>query len=1037
MTDNSNDVYVGKFSLPVKTLWICITLQIFFLSVSFSRNDTLYFRHFSIQQGLSHNDVTSIIQDSLGFMWYGTRAGLNKFDGYNFVVYRHDPKNKNSLASDDISCMSVEKSGIVWIGTIGKGVNRLDPYTGIFTSYQHKADNLTSISEDIVTCILADKTLGVIWIGTYSQGLEMLRVTEAKFHHLRNDKNNPNSLSNNSIRCVTKDNSGKLWIGTDGGGVNVFDFRKGTFTYFRHDEKNKNSICSDFIRDIYIDTVRRSVWIATSNGLSMLNQVTGEIKTFRHNDQDEYSLCSNDLSSVYQDKAGKVWVGTKNNGLNVYYPSSGKFFLYSYETGEQNALNSNNINTISQGRSGMFWAATKDGGLNAFNPKSLKFKFFNPVIQGNPVNEKITSVGESIDGTLWFGTSGEGFFSFNSKGEFSSESVNSLKGKTITAFFMSGIHESIVCTEKGLYRYNINSEKMSTVIMTEPITCVIQGSDGLLWFGTEDKGLVSYDIKNNKTVSYPGSKVTSKVTCVLQDRTGMIWAGTLGDGVYKLNPLTGALETYRNDNREVHSLGSNFINSICEDKNGVIWISTESGGLNAFDREKNYFNCYSTQNGLPTNSIGKLMCDDRNNLWIGTDYGICRLTFDTLSVLRQCRIFDFTDGLPTMEFYNGVSTKRNDGEMIFSCKMGWVSFYPDSLINNPYKPPVILTDFQIFNKSILPGDSTGILSSSISVTKEIHLNYWQNVFSFEFTAISFINALKNMYAYKMEGFNNNWIYTDATRRTATYTNLAPGVYIFTVKASNNDGTWNDEGTSIKVFISPPFYKTWLFIFASTLTVLLIIYAIYRNRLSRIRELQDVRNKIASDLHDDIGSGLSSIAVFSELVRQRTGNKAEDIQPFLEKIDTTSRSMSEAIHDIVWTLNPRSDRFDDVLIRMKNFAAQLLSAKNIKLNFVYGDDVISQKLTIEQRKSIYLVFKEAINNIAKYANSELVDVTIALHQKRLKMTIADNGKGFDLQAVQDGNGLVNMRRRAEEIGGSFRIDSAIGKGTVIELEIKTT
>ncbi len=1037
MTENSYDDYTGKFSLPVKTLGICFILQFFFLSVSLANNDTLYFRHFSVEQGLSNNDVTSIIQDSLGFMWYGTRAGLNKFDGYNFIVYRHDPKNKNTLASDDISCMSVEKSGIVWIGTKMKGVNRMNPYTGVFTSIQHKANDLNSLSEDHVTCILADNTSGIIWVGTFSQGLDIFRISEEKFQHLRNVKNNPNSLSNNSIRCVTKDNSGMLWIGTDGGGMNVYDLRKNKFTIYRHDEKNKNSICSDFIRDIYIDTVRRSVWIATSNGLSMLNQVTGEIKTYKHMEHDEYSLCSNDLTSVYQDKAGKIWVGTKNNGLNVYYPSSGKFFLYSYETGEQNALNSNNINTISQGRSGMFWAATKDGGLNAFNPKSLKFRFFNPVIQGKPVNEKITSVSESADGTLRFGTGGDGFFSYNSMGEFSYGFSKSLAGKTITAFFTSGDYESIVCTEKGLYRYNNNSEKMSAVIITEPITCVLKGSDGLLWFGTEQKGLVSYDMTSKKMMTYPGKQINSRVTCVMQDRTGMIWAGTFGDGVIKLNPLTGTYVTYRNDSRDIHSLGSNFINNIGEDKKGVIWISTESGGLNAFDAEKNHFKCYSIQNGLPANSIGKFLCDENNNLWIGTDYGICRLTFDSSSVLRQCRIFDFTDGLPTMEFYNGVSVKRKDGEMIFTCGKGWVSFYPDSLNNNPYKPPVILTDFQIFNKSVLPGDSTGILNSSISVTKEIHLGYWQNVFSFEFTAISFINALKNVYAYKMEGFNNNWIYTDATKRIATYTNLAPGVYIFTVKASNNDGTWNDKGTSVKVIISPPFYKTELFIIASSLVVLLILYGIYRYRLSGIQELQEVRNKIASDLHDDIGSGLSSIAVFSELVRQRTGNSSEEINPFLEKIDTASRSMSEAIHDIVWTINPRSDRFDDVLMRMKNFATQLLSAKNIKLNFVFGDDVISKKLSLEQRKSIYLVFKEAINNIAKYADPVQVDVTIMLRHKKLKMSISDNGKGFNLLQDQDGNGLINMRRRAEEIGGTFRIDSVVGKGTIIELEIKTT
>ncbi|MEO8148111.1 MAG: two-component regulator propeller domain-containing protein [Bacteroidia bacterium] len=245
-----------------------------------SQNDTLYFRHYAVEQGLSHNNVTSIIQDSLGFMWYGTQSGLNKFDGYGFITFKHDPKNKNSLVSDDINCMTVEKSGIIWIGTQLKGVNRLDPYSGIFTTYQHQDNNSNSLSEDLITSIKADTVSELIWIGTYSKGLDVFDPVHSTFRHYDHTLRDSSSISSNSITCIAESKEGEIWIGTNGGGVNVYNAKTGKFSFYKYDSKNNRAISSDSIKDIYIDNKLKQVWIATANGLSLINKLTGEIKIF-------------------------------------------------------------------------------------------------------------------------------------------------------------------------------------------------------------------------------------------------------------------------------------------------------------------------------------------------------------------------------------------------------------------------------------------------------------------------------------------------------------------------------------------------------------------------------------------------------------------------------------------------------------------------------------------------------------------------------------------------------------------------------------
>jgi len=419
---------------------------------------------------------------------------------------------------------------------------------------------------------------------------------------------------------------------------------------------------------------------------------------------------------------------------------------------------------------------------------------------------------------------------------------------------------------------------------------------------------------------------------------------------------------------------------------------------------------------------------------LSTEKGICKFTPPTNEDTRPvCRIYDISDGLPTDKF--GPAIRGNDGTLYFGSSEGIVAFKPDDLKDNPYAPPVLLTDFSVLNKPVLPNDSTGLLKLPVDETKEIKLSYKQNVWAFSFAALNYVHPEKNKYAYKLEGFDKDWILTDATKRLANYTNLNAGEYTFRVKASNNDGKWNEKDTSVRLIITPPFWQTSWFILVCVFAAGLIVYAIWNSRMQKLRDIHRIRNKIASDLHDDLGATLSSISIMSELVSQQVNGQSPQANSMLEKIGTSSRNMIESVNDMVWAINPKNDNFENIIKRMRTFGSEILSAKDIAFHLDYDKNLLQSKLKMEMRRNFYLIFKEAVNNVAKYSQATNTFVMIWNREDNLKMTIRDDGKGFDIPSARMGNGLVNMHQRATGMKARFNLESTPGKGTTVELEFK--
>ena len=486
--------------------------------------------------------------------------------------------------------------------------------------------------------------------------------------------------------------------------------------------------------------------------------------------------------------------------------------------------------------------------------------------------------------------------------------------------------------------------------------------------------------------------------------------------MYRLDKKTDAVRQYR-------TLGGLYF--LHTDLSGTIWVGSFGGGLFRYNSATDDFENFTESDGLPSNFIKGIISDDRGDLWLSTSKGLSRFNLKA----RSFRNYDPSDGLQAYEFRTASCFKGRSGKLYFGGVNGFNAFFPESVQDNPIVPPVLLTSFKIFDKPFDAG-------ASLSPLSEIKLSYRQDFFSFEFVALNFTSPEKNRYAYKLEGFDKDWI-ASGTRRYANYTHLDGGEYIFRVKASNNDGVWNEEGTSIRLVISPPFWKTWWFIAAAGATVCIMFYSLYRYRLGKILEVERTRAAISKDLHDDIAASLTNIALFSDLAQRDVAAGATDVSHRLEKISNTSRSLLDAMNDIVWSINPDNDALEQTILRMEDYAVSMFDESDIDLHVRIPEELKNLKLPMEVRRNVFLIFKEAIGNIVKHSGCTRVDISISTteltkRRKKLQLIIIDNGKGFNRSISAHGNGLKNMHARAVSVGGDIVILSDSGKGTKVEI-----
>lgn len=836
-----------------------LTKLFFFLALILfgqSPPQKIKFRHLSLEDGLSQGSIYSILQDKEGFMWFGTEEGLNKYDGYKFTVYRHDPNDASSISSGSIFSICEDKDGTLWIGTDNGGLNSLDKKTGKFRRYQNDPDDSTSLGSNRVFNALVDRD-GILWICAYGGGLNRFDKATGKFTRYKHKTDNINSLSNNNVRSIYEDNDGTLWIGTYAGGLNAFDKNTGKFTAYMYENTKILSVLQDNSILCIASDERGTIWAGTFGGeVITLNKITGKFSVIKRDSTESHLVNKKSISSIYRDNNGIFWIGTLGEGVVAISNTARNSVVYKNDPLDIHSLRSNIISRIYQDRSGVLWIGTMGSGLDLFDTKGGKILTYknNPYDPNSLSNNNINAICEGWNGLVWVGTSGggiNGLFPENKKiihyknNPLDKKSINDNNIGSLyedkEGVLWAGTHEGGLNSKEknsaSFRKYQNNPSDVNS-ISTGSIKVLFEDKNGTIWIGMRGTALNSLDKKNMKFKQYlynpldSNTLKTYNLRCFFEDHDGAIWIGTRGGGLYRLDKETDKFRVYKNDSSDAYSLNNNSVMGIYQDEKNTLWLGTFGGGLNAMVREKDgnvkFYN-YTEKDGLPNNVIYGILPDAHGNLWLSTNNGICKFTpprdFNASSPLK-IHSYDVNDGLPTNEFNSGSYCKTRNGWMYFGCSEGLVAFHPDSLKDNSHIPPVYITSFKVFEKEF-PSDT------SILYKKSITLSYSQSFFSFEFTGLDYSLPMKNQYAYKMEGFDKDWIYS-GHRRYASYTNLDPGNYIFHVKASNNDGVWNEQGTELNLIITPPWWKTWWFRISVLLVTIFSVIFYIRWRESSLR-----------------------------------------------------------------------------------------------------------------------------------------------------------------------------------------------------------
>ncbi len=819
-----------------------------------AQHQAVKFNHLVIEDGLSNSYITCILQDNKGVMWFGTQDGLNKFDGYHFTVYKHDSYNPNSLSDNYIRFIVETSDGMLWLGTESGGLNKFDPTTELFTRFSHYTSNPGSLGHNSVKYIFVDAhgSNEVLWLGTIGSGIDKFDPATGSFNHYRHDPNNINSISNDDINSIYKDSQGFLWVGTLNG-LNRFDEVNNRWEAFYHTPEKEGSISSSEVYSI-MESSNGTLLFGTLDGVS---QIQNGDTFVRLEEKASLRLKENDIQSMIQDQHGRFWIGTFH-GLRRFDIKANELILYQHDSGDPNSLSDNNITCVYEDNSGLLWVGTGGGGINKMKPNAEYFHHYNH-IPGNPnslSHPSIRGMYEDKDGILWVG----GYGGLNridratqKYTQFRAQSAQSNFLYTDAIYSIIGDVDDddilwIGSEGDGLFRFNKGSGKVKHYLEDDlAIQALFMNADGLLWIGTSE-GLVRFDENSSEMTLFepdpnnPNSLSDEKVVALYQDSQEQLWVGTLTNGLNRFDPETQQFKRFTHEISDPNSLSINRVKSIFEDRSGVLWIGTNGGGLNRFDRQTETFRRYSVKDGLPNDVIYGILEDSNSNLWLSTNLGLSRFNPKT----GTFKNYDINDGLQSNEFNTSSYFKSGSGEMFFGGINGFNAFYPERITENQFVPPVLITDFQIFNKSVPIGEFTEgrtILAKHISETEELELSYKDAVISFEFTALSYAAPLKNQYAYKMEGFDKDWIYTSASRRFATYTDLRPGNYVFRVKGSNHDGIWNDAGPSIRIRLAPPLWRTWWAYSIYIFVILFFIVGSFQWRLWQMRR----QNKVLENL----------------------------------------------------------------------------------------------------------------------------------------------------------------------------------------------
>lgn len=1023
-------------------LFVCVCAH----ASVFSQQAGYSFENINSSRGSANRNVNAIVQDAEGFIWFGSDEGLTRYDGYNFLVYKHDNNDPYSLSDNSVFTLCIDGEGSVWAGT-GNGLNRFDAKQNRFDVFMHDDKNENSVSANNIISLARDNN-GSVWIGTYGGGLDKAEFRNGKYHfiHHRHDDKNDKSISDNQVYSIAFDKHNNAWVGTSKS-LNILVNKTDDFVHFYYQSGNKNSINGKIAR--IVPAADGSVWLC---GYNILDKVLFSSSTQSLSIQHILPLLSTSeewiINDFFIDSKNQYWAATNYQGLIKFSVSDNEHItktIFANDPQNPGSLPSSNVYSIFEDRSGVIWTGTSKG-LSKYI--SLKEYFNEPsnVRMSLPELRFVLSLAAAKDSTILLTPETDSLFiikkinsnysykiisPFLSPGGLDQVNIiySSASGDFIVGTMLHGFYIISSSNKYDKTKWQQIDARQYPLLPGNNIYSFADGDDGSLWVGAY-KGLCLFDRKTNMLEPVyisPSDKVELPyiIRAIVTDKQKRIWCGTdEGLRVFQNKKLIAA---YTADSKNKTAICNDKITYLYKDHSNNIWVGTQ-GGLNLFKSGTDSAISFTTKNGLPDDGIQSIVEDAGGDIWIATNHGLAKYA----SAKNKFFSYTIKDGLPADQFTNASACSPADGLLYFGTNDGVVSFNPAHITANTYIPPVVITQVKVMNKNIEEDDDS-VLLNTFRQKKILQLAYNQNFFSFEFAALNYINTENNQYAYQLEGIDKDWIYS-GTQHFASYTDIKPGHYTFKVKGSNNDGIWNDKPAIVEVIILPPWWQTWWFYALCVLAFCGIIYIIYRVRLRQILQLYKLRSSIAKDLHDDVGSALSSIAMLSRLAQDGKTKAVMKPEEIYSRIGDTSKRMIDLMDDIVWSVNPDNDRFSNMLVRMREYAAEMLEPNNINFAFKVSDDIEELRIPMQMRKDYFLIFKEAVNNLAKYSACSEALISIEKQQRNIITLIKDNGKGFNSSITTSGNGLRNMEERATAINGKIDIKTKEGEGTAVMITI---
>ena len=999
------------------------------------------FERTTLADGVSHLTVYALHADRTGFLWFGTMYGLVRYDGSSFRTFRHDPFDSTSLSYDDVVTIGEADDGNLWIGTWGGGASRYDRRAGRFVRYLPGGADSTSVSDGVVWAV-APTTDGGAWLGT-GQGLDRVGPDGIRVQHFRTGDDEPIGLGTSPIRALCLDHTGTLWAATFGTGLAARN-ADGAWTLFVPEASDSTSLPSTKVVTLLEDSAGR-LWVGTFDaGLAVrLPGESGFHPVLRANgwSGDPTSLS---VQGLAEGPDGAIWVATAG-GLDRVDPVTREVHGFPPDLEDPGALPAGNVTAVAVDRSGCVWASSYQTGVVRLPPHGPAFRTRLPD-DADPTRaaaRNVVAFTETRDGTLWIATSAGLVAQPHDGGPTRrwapQRGVDGALPARPRALAEGPDGALWVGTFAGVRRWSAARNRFDRPLRgrpapdTAPINELLVAHDGTLWVGAEgflfragadgDSGRFDPDPSN------PAALPEGAILALGEDSRDRLWVGTYR-GLARLDPGAEGFVRLRHDPRDPSSLGSDYVYAIHEAADGTLWFGT-AGGLDRYDEATATFAHFREREGLPNVVVGSVEEDADGRLWLGTQRGLAR--FDPH--VGRAVAFDVADGLQGSLYHPHASGHRRDGTLLFGGPGGYNAFRPDDLPPPDAPPPVVLTDFRALGRPSTAGFDASRLA-------ELRLGPRENFFAFDFAPLDFLRGARVPVEYRLVGLDTDWIRAGAAR-TAAYTSVPSGRYVFEVRAAADHGAPGPV-LSLPLTIRPPFWRTAAFLAAALALTLAVAFGAHRSAVhlrvqqavavarAREEEREAVRHAAAADFHDELGHRVARIGLFAEVLSRGGVSDAESAST-LQRIAAEARRLADESRDFFWALGAERGTAADVLTRLERFGSELFERTGVDFHAEGPDEALAAvELPAEARRNLLSLFKEAMTNALRHAGCREVVLLAAIDGDTLAFTLEDDGRGFLRPAVMAGHGLKNMELRARRVDGTLTIASEPDAGTRVAI-----